>query len=99
MSESEAYFLLLFLEQNDQIETEERGEVIEENADMEQDIYSAQGYVALSMEEPEKTGDETDSYFDSGYMTLPDEDPDADKTSILFPSNYEEIASCSSELE
>lgn len=89
-----AYLLLLFLEQNDGIKVEEQGEVIEENADMEQDIYSAQGYVALSMEEHERAGDETDSYFDSGYMTLPDEDPDTDHTSILFPSNYEEIASC-----
>lgn len=89
-----AYHLLRFLEQNDKIEVEEQGEVIEENANMEQDIYSAQGYVALSMEEPERTGEETDSYFDSGYMTLPDEDPDTDHTSILFPSNYEEIASC-----
>ena len=88
-----AYLLLLFLEQNDGIKMDEQGEVIEENADMEQDIYSAQGYVALSMEEPERTGEETDSYFDSGYMTLPDEDPDTDHTSILFPSNYEEIAS------
>lgn len=87
-----AYLLLLFLEQNDGIKMDEQGEVIEENADMEQDIYSAQGYTALSMEEPERTGDETDSYIGSGYMILPDGDLDTDRISIIFPSNYEEIA-------
>ena len=32
--------------------------------------------------------------FESGYMTLPDDDPNEDKTPILYPSNYEDIASC-----
>lgn len=73
--------------------TEQQGEVVEESTATEQDIYSAQGYAALPTEDVGMEEDEENSYFESGYMTLPDDDPNEDKTPILYPSNYEDIAS------
>ena len=31
-------------------------------------------------------------YFEQGYMTVPDEDPDEDSRTLEYPENYEEIA-------
>ncbi|KAK8820323.1 hypothetical protein WA577_006388 [Blastocystis sp. JDR] len=72
--------------------TEQQGEVVEESTATEQDIYSAQGYAALPTEDVGMEEGEENSYFESGYMTLPDDDPNEDKTPILYPSNYEDIA-------
>ena len=67
-------------------------ETVVEESNGETDIYEAQGYVAIPMEESDHEEEREDGYFDKGYMTLPDEDPDEDKRTIEYPENYEEIA-------
>lgn len=67
-------------------------ETIAEETKTDKDIYEAQGYAAISMEEPAQEDEEEGGYFENGYMTLPDEDPDEDKRTIEYPENYEEIA-------
>ena len=67
-------------------------ESVVEEPNGETDIYEAQGYVAIPMEESDHEEEGEDGYFDKGYMTLPDEDPDEDKRTIEYPENYEEIA-------
>lgn len=67
-------------------------ESVVEEPNGETDIYEAQGYVAIPMEESDHDEEGEDGYFDKGYMTLPDEDPDEDKRTIEYPENYEEIA-------
>ena len=58
----------------------------------ETDIYAAQGYVAEELIEHSELGEEEQGYFESGYMTLPDEDPDEVKQLFEYPENYQEIA-------
>lgn len=65
--------------------------ITEENVEST-NIYCPEGYVAIG-EEPEGVVDEEhEEYINSGYMTLPDEDPDEDTRTFLYPENYEEVA-------
>lgn len=70
----------------------QNSEIVVEEKVAEEDIYEAQGYAAIPMDEPVEGEGEEAGYFESGYMTLPDEDPDEDKRTIEYPANYEEIA-------
>ena len=86
------YKHLLCVEENkentEQVVAQEGETVTKETVD----IYEAQGYVAEEFIEEREYNEEERGYFDSGYMTLPDEDPDEDKTKFLYPENYKEIA-------
>ena len=75
-------------EKIEQVVTQEGETVTKETVD----IYEAQGYVAEEFTEHREYNEEEQGYFDSGYMTLPDEDPDEDKTKFFYPENYQEIA-------
>lgn len=86
------YFYSLHIEIKEVEIQESVAETTVEETKTEQDIYEAQGYAAIPMEEPVPEGEEEGGYFESGYMTLPDEDPDEDKRTIVYPENYEEIA-------
>lgn len=86
------YLNSFFLEIKEVEIQEGAAEVAVEETKTEQDIYEAQGYAAIPMEESVQEGEEEGGYFESGYMTLPDEDPDEDKRTIVYPENYEEIA-------
>ena len=86
------YIHLLCVEENkehtEQVVAQEGETVTQETVD----IYEAQGYVAEEFIEQREYNEEERGYFDSGYMTLPDEDPDEDKTKFVYPENYQEIA-------
>lgn len=59
----------------------------------EKDIYEAEGYVAICEEPDTIPEDEEEGYIDNGYMALPEEDPDEDTRTFVYPENYEEVAS------
>ena len=71
---------------------EQACEIVTEEPQTEKDIYEAQGYAAIPMEDEEMEDEEEGGYFENGYMTLPDEDPDEDKRTFIYPENYAEIA-------
>ena len=54
--------------------------------------YCPEGYVAVAEEPEDGVDSEHEEYINSGYMTLPDEDPDEDTRTLLYPENYEEVA-------
>lgn len=51
-------------------------------------IYCPEGYVAVAEEPEDGVDSEHEEYINSGYMTLPDEDPDEDTRTLLYPENY-----------
>ena len=82
----------LFIEENKSDTVEAIEEQKEAAIKEETDIYAAQGYVAEELIEHSELGEEEQGYFESGYMTLPDEDPDEEKQLFEYPENYQEIA-------